>query len=112
MPVQLIDRPSVGESNGLVDGQAYHRERDVVATVTWDVKGLYITRLRLLSDRGYDVWDVSYCHGTLGGRDVNVELPFSQLPKRGWKAAIVKLAQREGIYAKGLGILYNVSTLE
>lgn len=107
------DRPSVGEVNGLVNGIAYHNERHAqeggVATVDWEVPGLEITRLRLLSDPGFPVWDVSYCHGILNGRHVNVRLPFSQLPKRGMKAALYKEARETGKFIKGL--FSSISTL-
>jgi hypothetical protein len=107
------DRPSVGEFNGLVNGIAYHNERhsqeDGVDTVDWTTPGLTITRLRLLSDPGFPVWDVSYCHGVLNGRHVDVELPFSQLPKFKMKAALYKEAQKTGKFIKGL--FDSISTL-
>ena len=81
------DRPSVGEFNGLVNGIAYHDARheqtDGIDKVYWTEPGLEITRLRLLSDPGFPAWDVSYCHGILNGRHVDVQLPFYQLPKYG-----------------------------
>jgi hypothetical protein len=100
------DRPAVGEFNGLVNGIAYHNTRSDqergVETVCWTEPGLEITRLRLLSDRGYPVWDISYCHGILDGRHVDVELPFGQLPKRGMKTALYNEAQKTGKFIKGL----------
>lgn len=109
------DRPAVGEFNGLVNGIAYHNTRHEqaggVETVDWTEPGLEITRLRLLSDPGFPVWDVSYCHGILNGRHVDVRLPFSQLPKYGKggvKAALYKEAKATGKYIKGL---FNLSTL-
>ena len=107
----LVDRRDVGEVNGLVDGPAYHRERNCVGTVPWNTKGLRVTRLRLLSDPGLPWWDVSYCHGRLDGEDVDVELPFDQLPKFKMRTAIVNYAKKEGVFARGLGILDNISTL-
>jgi hypothetical protein len=74
--------------------------------VYWTTEGLQVTRLRLLSDPGYPEWDVSYCFGiTKEGEEVRVLLPFSSLPKRGYKKVIVQEAIREGVYAKRLGIL-------
>lgn len=106
MTVFTTDRPSVGEVNGLVNGIAYHQERNAqeggVKKVCWTTPGLEITRLRLLSDPGFPVWDVSYCHGILNGLHVNVELPFSQLPKRGMKSALYKEAKQTGKFIKGL----------
>lgn len=111
----VTERPSIGETSGLVDGIAYHNERHSqeggVETVDWTTKGLYVTRLRLLSDPGFPWWDVSYCHGRLNGRHVNVQLPFSQLPKRGMLGAIIKYAKEDRVYAKGIGVLDNISTL-
>lgn len=108
---QMIDRPDVGESNGLIDGLSYHAERRGARRVQWDVPGLRVTRLRLLSDPGFPAWDVSYCHGELDGKPVDVELPFSQLPKKRWRRVIVEHAIRDGVNAKRMGILTNVSTL-
>jgi hypothetical protein len=99
------------EINGLgEDAQAYHKA-DRSETVAWTTPGLYVSRLRLVSDPGFPFWDVSYCHGELDGRAVRVQLPFSQLPKRGLSRAIVEAAKRDHVFAKGLGILENISTL-
>lgn len=104
-----MNRPAVGEVNGLVNGIAYHNDRhsqeDGVEKVFWTEPGLEITRLRLLSDPSFPAWDVSYCHGVLNGRHVDVELPFSQLPKYGKggvKAALYKEAKATGKFIKGL----------
>ena len=113
MSLITTDRPSVGEFNGLVNGIAYHNERhsqnDGVETVSWTTPGLEITRLRLLSDPGFPAWDVSYCYGRLNGRHVDVELPFSQLPKYNMKSWLYKEAQKTGVFIKGL--FSSISTL-
>lgn len=82
-------------------------------TVNWTSKELKkITRLRLLSNPGYPLWDVSYCHGILkDGRRCNVSLPFSELPKDKIFKTIIKLARKDKVYAKGLGILDSISKL-
>ena len=107
------DRPSVGEFNGLVNGIAYHNERHNqeggVDKVEWTEPGLVITRLRLLSDPGFPVWDVSYCHGLLNGKHVDVRLPFSQLPKFKMKSALYNEAKKTGKFIKGL--FDSISTL-
>jgi hypothetical protein len=80
-------------------------------TVDWtDKKLAKIVRLRLLSDGGFPAWDVSYCWGKLkDGTPVSVELPFSQLPKGKVKAAIIRHAKKDRVFAKGLGLFdYNV----
>lgn len=79
--------------------------------VDWTHPGLKITRLRLLSDPGHPVWDVSYCHGILDGKHVAVGLPFSTLPKRAVARTIIEYAKRDKVYAKGIGILDCVSKL-
>lgn len=111
--METIDRNMYGtqEINGLVDGIGYHAARADAADVEWTEPGLKITRLRLLSDPGFPVWDVSYCHGVLDGEPVNVLLPFSQLPKRNLRSAIIEYAKRDRLFAKGIGILDNISTL-
>jgi hypothetical protein len=110
------NRPAVGEVNGLVNGISYHGERHDqdggIETVDWTEPGLEITRLRLLSDPGFPAWDVSYCHGVLDGRHVDVRLPFSQLPKfgkGGYKTALYNEAKATGKFIKGL--FSAVSTL-
>lgn len=83
-------------------------------TVHWDAPNLKVTRLRVVSDRGFPYWDVSYCHGVIGNDYVRVTLPFSQIPKpyapeaatHGYgRGFIVRAARGAGVYAKGLGIL-------
>lgn len=113
---KIIDRADVGEVNGLVDGMQYHADRhaqnDGIETVKWTEPGLVITRLRLLSDPGFPFYDISYCHGILHGRHVDVELPFSQLPKYtkgGYKAELYKEANKTGQFIKGL--FSSISTL-
>lgn len=114
------------ETNGLSElteeqRQAYHARRAEAfkrPPVDWTEPGLKVTRLRLLSDPGFPMWDVSYCEGELNGQPVRVSLPFDQLPKgkdgkgRGRMiGAILEHARRDGVYARGLGILDNISTL-
>jgi hypothetical protein len=68
-------------------------------------------RLRLLTDPGYPYLDVSYCHGRLpSGQPVRVQVPFRDLPRK-WKWALVEHAKRDGIHAKSMGLLDNVSIL-
>lgn len=81
--------------------------------IPWtDPRLVRITRLRLLSDPGFPFWDVSYCYGKLRcGQAVEVILPFDQLPKRGLKATIINYAKRDHVFAAGLGVFENISTL-
>jgi len=101
----------VHETNPLPDGYHENVTRKIKRRVDWTTPGLYVTRLRLLSDYGFPWWDVSYCHGTLDGEPVDVVLPFSQLPKKGFRAAIIDYAKEDKLYAKELGVLDNLSTL-
>ena len=105
--------PRVNEVNGLENPTSYHENvtHKIKREVPWTTKGLRITRLRLISDPGFPEWDVSYCHGFIGDEPVWVILPFGQLPKRGVSRAIVEHAKRDGVYARGIGILENISTL-
>jgi len=88
-------------------------DETIVGHCHWDCPSLArIERLRLLSDPGYPAWDVSYCYGrTHRGDKVIVILPFSELPKRNMRGAIVAHARKAGVYAKRLGIFEAISTL-
>jgi hypothetical protein len=98
------------ETNPLPRGG--HDEK-IVGSLSWDSPELAsIERLRLLSDPGFPAWDVSYCYGrNKQGERVSVGLPFSQLPKRTMRRAIVAHARKAKVYAKGLGIFDAISTL-
>ena len=104
------------ETNGLnQDGRNsddYHSSvtYQIKRAVPWTMNGLKVTRLRLVSNKGFPFWDVSYCHGFIGDEPVRVALPFGQLPKQGTWHAIVEAAKRDNVFAKGLGILDCVST--
>ena len=111
--MNTLDRNIYGtkETNCLVNGNVYHADFNNAREVEWTEKGLKITRLRLLSDPGFPFWDVSYCHGFIGKEPVVVILPFSQLPKRNKVKTIIDYAKRDKVFAKGIGILDCVSTL-
>lgn len=99
----------VNETNPLTPMQ---RAAQMAASrcVDWDTPGLRLTRLRLVSDPGYPVWDVSYCFGSLNGEPVEVRLPFSQLPKRGMRRALYRYAKASGRFIPGL--FDAISTLQ
>lgn len=102
------------EVNGLAPGEQQRLLDELDGEADWTEKGLKIVRLRLLTDPGFPFYDVSYCYGrTAAGALVRVRLPFYQLRKATWKSEIVKHAQRDRVYAKGLGIFDDgvVSTL-
>lgn len=82
--------------------------------IDWDAPGLEITRLRIVTDRLSDFWDVSYCHGYYQGEQVWVSVPFTWIPKKykgGVKGFIIDQAKEDGVYAKGTGILDVISKL-
>jgi len=80
---------------------AYHQE-ERLQIVPWTQPGLTIARLRLVSDPGHPAWDVSYCHGWLAGEQVQVRLPFDQLPKHNMRRALCDHAKRSGGFIDGL----------
>lgn len=90
------------------DGIAELRESvDHSITIEWDDPDLAkVLRLRLIGCcREYPFWDISYCYGQLrDGRRVRVNLPVSRLNNR-WKAHLVALGKRDGVFVAGLGLL-------
>jgi hypothetical protein len=97
------------ETNTLTKEQSA-AQANAERTVCWTTPDLYITRLRLLSDPGFPVWDVSYCYGEIKGETVRVRLPFDQLPKFKMKAELYKEVKASGAFIRG--IFDNISTLQ
>lgn len=65
-----------------------------------------ITRLRLLTERGYPYMDISYCYGVLkDGSPVQVQITCGPLSRRTPKASLIEWARQEQAFAKGLGLL-------
>jgi hypothetical protein len=65
-----------------------------------------ITRLRLISDAGFPLWDLSYCYGELkDGTPVRVHLPQWQFSKKNLKGELIAMAKEAKVFAKGLGLL-------
>ena len=65
-----------------------------------------INRLRLLTDRGSPLYDISYCYGTMrDGTHVRVNLGVQTLTRRGIKGELIAIAKEAGRFAKGLGLL-------
>ena len=100
-------------TNTLINGNEYRELYSGVRTVDWTEPNLKITRIRCLSDDGHPMWDISYCHGTVGDERVIVDLPFRQLPKFRLKSEVIRLGKRDNVFAKGLGLLdfHNYSFL-
>lgn len=101
------------QTNGLVNPNEYHDLVDYSRSLTLaEVKaaGGKITRVRLLTEviSGWGrVADVSYIHATLANGDVvPVQNGLDNLtPLRKMKGEMIKWAAREGVFAKGLGLL-------
>ena len=101
------------ETQGLVDGAAYHDEVDYSQTFSLaDISrfGGRITRVRLIGEyvpRVGKVVDVSYIHAVLpGGKIVPVRSGLDNLmPLWSVKTRMVNWAKDEGVFAKGLGLL-------
>ena len=71
-----------------------------------DPRLVSVDRIRLLTDRGFPVFDVSYVYGTLrDGRHVRVDLGVYQLPRKGLRRELVQIAKAHGVHAKRLGML-------
>lgn len=116
--MSIRDEASIGhygvlESNPITDEVVAFRER-LEGTVELDDPQLAkIVRLRLLSDPGFPMVDLSYCYGELrDGTAVRVQLPRHQFPKRGLEKALVAMCREAGVYGKGLGLFDAISYLE
>jgi hypothetical protein len=104
----------VHETNPIESG--YHDEPIERTLDLSDPELVRIIRLRLISDPGFPVWEVSYCHGeTATGERVRVSLPFYQLRKGrqgpSINAQLVEHFRSAGRFGKGMGVFGAVSTM-
>lgn len=107
MSDQLIrGRYGVLESNGWTGDEVQSWLDEIDGEVDLDDPRLAkIARLRLLSDPGFPLYDVSYCYGILkDGTKVRVRLPRFQFSKRRLKGELLEMCKEAGVYAKGLGL--------
>lgn len=111
---ETADRSLYGanETNGLINGHEYHEAVDYTEQYTLaEVKaeGGKITRVRILTERTYGgtLCDISYIHATLpNGKTVPVRVEVDNLtPRRNLKKAFLDWAQREGVFAKSIGLI-------
>lgn len=111
---ETMDRSKYGsfETNGLVNGHEYHEAVDYSEQYSLaDVKEARgrITRVRILTERMYGatMCDISYIHATLpNGKTVPVRVEVDNLtPRRNLKKAMLDWAQREGVFAKSIGLI-------
>jgi len=71
-----------------------------------------IIRLRLLTDKGFPCWEVSYCYGmTHDGRRVSVRLPFNLLVRGSMWSDIKAYAKDDGVNVQELNIWNSISKL-
>lgn len=98
------------ETNGIEDHAAYFAVKRDEEVMLADPRLERITRLRLLTDPGFPLWDLSYCHGVLkDGTPVRVQLPEWQFRKRDLRAHLLEMCKAAGVYGKGLGIFDAIS---
>jgi len=104
-------QPYPNETNPLES--RHHSPGTGAITVDWTDRDLSrITRLRLLTEPGYPLYDVSYCWGVLrDGTKVRVRLPFHRLPRKNMRGAIIEAAKQDRVYARGLGLFDALSIL-
>jgi hypothetical protein len=104
----MIVRGKYGEeeSNPITDEVRKVREEIEQTVDLTDDRLARITRLRLLGDAGFPLYDLSYCYGELkDGTPVRVSLPEWQFRRNRLKHDLVRMCKRHGLYAKGLGLL-------
>lgn len=104
----MIVRDSYGalESNPINDEIRATRGAIQETVDLTDPRLAKITRLRLVTDPGFPLYDLSYCYGELrDGTPVRVQLPEYQFPKRNLTGALIAMAKANKVYAKGLGLL-------
>lgn len=98
----------VNETNGIEDpnGWIEHLQTMTETVRLGDPRLARVTRLRLLTERGYPYMDISYCHGVLkDGSNVRIQADVNSVSRKSPKAGLIAWAQREGAFAKGLGLL-------
>jgi len=85
--------------------KGYHDiERDFIC---WDeiekTDKVKAERIRFVTDRGFPMLDLSYCHLFINGKRYNVTgCPFTQISKKNWKSDLIRILKEEGIYIKDL----------
>jgi hypothetical protein len=76
----MVETSYPNETNPIEPG--YHKIPRTESVYWTDPRLARITRLRLVTDNSFPMWDVSYCDGVLVDETpCRVSLPFSQLRK-------------------------------
>jgi hypothetical protein len=100
------DAYGVEQSNPITDEVRAIRDAIEDTVELTDGRLALITRLRLVTDPGFPMYDLSYCYGELrDGTPVRVRLPWHQFNKRNLKGDLIAMCREAGVYAKGLGLL-------
>ena len=111
--IKTFDDRFGGTTNMLENPAEYHKEmtHKIKGSVSWADRRLSkIVRMVLLTDRYAPMINIGYIHGVLeDGTPVDVEVPFFDLPKRGYKGEILKYAKRDNVFAKGLGLFEAIA---
>jgi len=95
----------VNETNPLWTSEVTHETIEETVRLN-DPRLARITRLRLLTEANYPFYDISYCYGVLkDGTHARVQIDELHLSRRTPKADLIAIAKREGVFAKGLGLL-------
>lgn len=97
----------VREDNSIADAAYTHEAVDYSEHCALDDPRLArVDRIRLLTERGYPYFDVSYVWGTLkDGRHVRISGFDGPLPRKGLKGALVQIAKEHKVHAHGLHML-------
>lgn len=76
--------------------------------VYWTTPRLTNVKLVLQADTCNKVADVVSCEGEINGHSVQVTVPFRSVPLNLIQPSIVHMAQKDHVYARGIGILDNL----
>jgi len=94
------------ETNPITDEVIEIRDSLAGEVYITDPRLVRISRLRLVSDAGFPMWDLSYCYGVLNdGTNVRVQLPWHQFSKRNLKGDLIAMCKEAGVFGKKLGLL-------
>lgn len=107
----MINQYGVSETNPLPEG--YHNiDREAIEFDELQASDhIQLDRLRLVTDSGFPMYDISYVHLNVNGKpvDVTFSFPVSQLNKRTYKKELYDICKKQGIFIKGL--FDNISIL-
>lgn len=95
----------MGETNPITNEHRKIRDNITEEVDLTDPRLVRITRLRLLTDPGFPMWDLSYCYGKLkDGSDVRVSLPQWQFSRKNLNGDLIAMLREAGVNGKRLGL--------